>query len=110
MTKNQDIISQPLAKSTERRLIMGSISIDVPDDVLIEVKIPKRKIKDTLKKELAAALYREGILSIGGARKLAHMTKTDFHFFLGNKQIERQYDVQDYRDDMENIEALAKKS
>ena len=67
------------------------------------------KIKDTLKKELAAALYREGILSIGGARKLAHMTKTDFHFFLGNKQIERQYDAQDYRDDVENIEHWPKK-
>jgi len=88
---------------------MGSISIDVPDDVLIEAKIPKRKIKDTLKKELAAALYREGILSLCGARKLANMTKTDFHFFLGSKQIERQYDFYDYRDDVEIIEHWLKK-
>jgi predicted HTH domain antitoxin len=88
---------------------MGSISIDVPDDIMIDAKIPKRKIKDTLKKELATALYREGILSLGGARRLANMTKTDFHFFLGNKQIERQYDFQDYIDDVENIERWQKK-
>lgn len=88
---------------------MGSILIDVPDDILTEAKIPRRKIKHTIKKELAAALYREGILSLGGARKLANMSKTDFHFFLGNKQIERQYDFQDYCDDMENVQRWLKK-
>lgn len=88
---------------------MSSILIDVPDEILLEAKIPKRKIKDTIRKELAAALYKEGMLSLGSARKLANMTKTDFHFFLGNKQIERQYDLQDYSADMENIAQWQKK-
>jgi hypothetical protein len=39
--KNQDIISQSPANPFEGRLVMGSISIDVPDYVLIEAKIPK---------------------------------------------------------------------
>lgn len=76
---------------------------------MLKAKIPKQKIKDTLKKELAASLYKKGILSLGGARKFADMTKADLHFFLGNKQIERQYDFKDYRDDLENIEKWLKK-
>jgi len=34
---------------------------------------------------------------------LAEMSKTDFHFLLGERKIPRQYDIEDYAKDMENL-------
>ena len=31
------------------------------------------------------------------------MTKIDFNFLLGERQIPRQYDIEDYDKDMENL-------
>jgi len=82
---------------------MGSITIEIPDDVLLSAKLPRERIKEELKKELALHLYREGILSFGAARKLAGMEKLDFHFLLGQRKISRHYDLEDYKKDLEYI-------
>lgn len=82
---------------------MGSITIEIPDDVLLAAKLPRERIKEELKKELALHLYREGILSFGAVRKLAGMEKLDFHFLLGQRKISRHYDLEDYKKDLEYI-------
>jgi len=82
---------------------MGSITIEIPDDVLLSAKLPRERIKEELKKELALHLYREGILSFGAARKLAGMEKLDFHFLLGQRKIPRHYGLEDYKKDLEYI-------
>ena len=82
---------------------MGAITIEIPEDVLLSAKIPRKRIKEELKKELALHLYREGILSFGAARRLAGMEKLDFHFLLGQRKILRHYDLEDYKKDLEHI-------
>ena len=66
-------------------------SINIPEDVLIAIKIPKKDVEKVLKIELAITLYQRGILSLGKARKLAEMSKWEFIERLGERKVERRY-------------------
>ena len=82
---------------------MKTLALEIPEEVLFELKIPKQRWRVELRKELALQLYRENLLSFGNARRLAGMTKRDFHDLLGERQIPRHYDVEDYETDLENL-------
>lgn len=84
---------------------MRSYTISLPEEILRSAKIPRQQWDTVLKRELALQLYREGMLSFAGARRLAEMDKLDFHMLLGERQIPRQYDVEDYEQDLENLKA-----
>jgi predicted HTH domain antitoxin len=82
---------------------MKTISLQIPEDIIYHAKIPKRSLEKELKKELALQLYREGIISFANAHRLAEMSKIEFHYLLGEHKIERQYDIDEYEKDLENI-------
>ena len=50
--------------------------------------------------ELALAPYARGALSFGKARELAGLSKYEFGWLLGRRDIPRQYDAQDLHDDI----------
>ena len=83
---------------------MKTLTIDIPEEVLIAVKIPRDRLKTDLKRELALQLYRENMISFANAHRMADMTKIEFHHLLGNRRIPRQYDSEDYEKDLENID------
>jgi len=82
---------------------MDSMRIEIPSDVISAIKLPRKELDKTLKAELAIHLYATGILSFGPARRLAEMSKMEFHFLLGQRHIERQYDEEDYKKDLANL-------
>ena len=84
---------------------MRSYTISLPEDILRSAKIPRPQWDAVLKRELALQLYREGMLSFANARRLADMEKLDFHRLLGERHIPRQYDIEDYEQDLENLQA-----
>ncbi len=43
---------------------MKTLTLDIPQDVLISVKIPRNRLKAGLRRELALQLYRENINSV----------------------------------------------
>ena len=83
--------------------VMKSINIQIPEDVVLAAKIPHKRFKEEIKREIAVHLYKEGILALGAARRLAGMEKVDFHFFLGQRKVERHYDIDDYKKDLEQV-------
>jgi len=83
---------------------MASLIIEIPADVVSAIKLPRKELDRALKIELALHLYATGILSFGPARRLAEMSKMEFHFLLGQRRIERQYDLEDYKKDLANLE------
>ncbi len=85
------------------RELMKTVSLAIPEDILFTVKIPRKKREAELRKELALQLYREGLISFANARRLAQMSKIGFHYLLGERQIPRQYDLEDYEKDLENL-------
>ena len=82
---------------------MKTVAIEIPETIVFQLKIPKQRVQVELRKELALQLYRENLLSFGNARRLANMTKLEFHELLGERQILRHYDVEDYEKDLENL-------
>jgi len=79
------------------------LTLDIPKEVLISVKIPRNRLKTDLRRELALQLYRENMISFANAHRLAEMTKIEFHYLLGERQIPRQYDQEDFEKDLENL-------
>ena len=106
LRRKRETQKQKLSHVNEAR--MDSMMIEIPSDVIPAIKLPRKELDKALKAELAIHLYATGILSFGPARRLADMSKMEFHFLLGQRRIERQYDVDDYKKDMANLEKWEK--
>ena len=76
-------------------------SIDVPGDVYDALNVPEDEREAVLRRELAVALYREGILSVGKARELSGLSRREFHHLLGERKIERHYTSEELDEDRE---------
>ena len=79
---------------------MDKIILEIPAEVVEGMKLPPDEIERELKKEIAVALYRRGILSLGKARKLAGMSRWEFEELLGERKIPRHYGEKELEDDI----------
>jgi predicted HTH domain antitoxin len=86
---------------------MNTVTLQIPEELLLSIKIPRKSLEVELKKELALQLYREGLASFANARRLALMSKIEFHYLLGERQILRQYHIEDYEKDLSNLDKWA---
>jgi len=75
-------------------------SIEIPEDVLTSIKIPKKELEKTLKVDLAVTLYQREAISLGNARKLAGMSKWEFIEELARRKILRHYTEKELREDL----------
>ena len=82
---------------------MKMFSIQIPEEILFSVKIPKMQWEKEIKKELALHLYEKGLISFANAHRLAELSKIEFHYLLGQNEIPRHYDIDDYEKDLENL-------
>jgi predicted HTH domain antitoxin len=57
-------------------------------------------MRQELRRELAIALYAQGMLSFGKARELAEMETYEFGKLLGERQISRHYGREELEDDI----------
>ena len=83
---------------------MKTVAIEIPEDLLVDFTFPKEEWETELKKELALQLYRDKLMSFVNARRLAGLSRIEFHYLLGERHIPRHYDVEDYRQDVENLQ------
>ena len=74
------------------------VQIEIPEEVILGMKIPEGELEEVIKVELALSLYQKGYLSLGQARKLAGLSKQDFINELSRRKIHRHY----YREDLED--------
>ena len=70
---------------------MAKLTLEVPQEVVEAVRLPPAEVEGELRKELALALYRRGVLSLGKARILAELNLWQFEELLGVRQIPRHY-------------------
>ena len=61
---------------------MQPTSLQIPEKAMLTAKIPCQHLKKELIKELALQLYREGIVSFANARRLADLSKIEFHYMV----------------------------
>jgi len=77
------------------------LRIDIPEDVILSLKIPKEEIDRILKLDLAIALYERGAISLGKARKLAGLNKWEFIQELGKRKVKRHYTQEELKEDIQ---------
>jgi predicted HTH domain antitoxin len=82
---------------------MGTLKLEIPEDVLGSLRIPPDEVEDELRKELAVALYERKALSLGKARHLARMSRWEFHELLGKRKVVRHYEIEDLEGDLEYV-------
>jgi predicted HTH domain antitoxin len=63
--------------------------------------MPEGRLAGELLRELAAALYADGLLAFGKARELAAMGKYEFGRMLAARGIPRHYTREDLQDDLD---------
>ena len=77
-----------------------ALTLTIPDDVLVTIKLPKARVETELRKEVAFALYERGLTSMGVARRFANLTKWEFIEGLAERGIERHYYEADADEDI----------
>ena len=74
--------------------------MEIPEDVLTSIKIPKKEFEKELKINLTVVLYQRDAISLGKARKLADMNKWEFLEELGKRKIPRHYTEKELGEDL----------
>jgi len=85
---------------------MPKLDIEIPEEFMQSLKIPRDEIPERLKRELSLRLYKKGLLGFGKARELAGMSKWEFHILLGKEKIPRSYDIEELEKDIKTIVEL----
>jgi predicted HTH domain antitoxin len=85
---------------------MKGLSIEIPEDVIVHLRLPPRNLEQELKKELAVHLYAEGLLPQASACRLAGMNRLAFAHLLGERQIPVRYTSQDLDQDLQTLGEL----
>ena len=84
---------------------MHSITLTLPAESLVGVRIPPRDLHNELLRRLATALFADGILSGASACRMAGMGKAEFQHLLGERGITQPLDEMDYEQDLANLAA-----
>ncbi|MCK4761502.1 MAG: UPF0175 family protein [Candidatus Aminicenantes bacterium] len=77
------------------------MTIEIPEAIVHTMKLPREQVKDYLLIDIAASLYKQGILSFGKARQLCEMSKWEFQRELGIRKIERHYEEKSLLEDID---------
>lgn len=84
---------------------MQDVTLTLPGESLVGVRIPPRELHSELLRRLATALFSDGILSGASACRMAGMGKAEFQYLLGERGISQPLDEIDFEQDMSNLAA-----
>jgi predicted HTH domain antitoxin len=76
-----------------------NLTLHIPDSVARSLRIPEAEAEERLRKELAAALYANDLLSFGKSSELAGLGRFDFSEVLAQRGIVRHYGEDELNDD-----------
>jgi len=76
------------------------MELHIPRSVADAISLPEGRKTKELQRELAIALYREGMLSFGKARELAGLDKFSFGQLLGERGVVRHYGDEELDEDL----------
>jgi len=76
------------------------ITVEIPESIANDLKLPEAQVDSAIRKELAYALYGRGIASLGLARRLAEVSKWEFLRELQARSIPRQFDDTEWDEEL----------
>lgn len=66
---------------------MGVVSIQVPEEILLDLHVEQNGFAEYIKEMLALDLYKNKKVSLGYCARVAEMTKEEFIQFLGENEV-----------------------
>lgn len=84
---------------------MQDLTLTLPGESLIGIRLPPRELQRELRRRLAVALYSDGILSGASACRMAEMEKTEFQHLVGERGVTQPLTDADFEQDLENLAA-----
>jgi predicted HTH domain antitoxin len=84
---------------------MAPLTLTLPAESLVGVRIPPRDLHNELRRRLAAGLYADGILSGASDCCMASVGKAEFQYMLGERGIAQPLNKADYEQDLANLAA-----
>lgn len=77
------------------------IDLHIPSSIAEALRLPEAEAEQAIRRELAIALYGQGLLSFGKARELAALDKAVFGQLLGERGVLRHYGPQEAAEDVQ---------
>ena len=78
-----------------------SLMLEIPEEAVNAMRLPRGEVERELRKELALALYARGALSIGKSAEVAGMPRREFEAMLAQRRIERPYSFSELQRDLD---------
>jgi len=82
------------------------VDVEIPEDLLLELNVPKQQASEELKKLTVLELYREGIFSLSKAAEMVEMSIQDFLSLSADRSIPIHYTKKNLEKDLETIKKL----
>jgi len=82
------------------------ITLEIPDEVVKEAKLPAANADNEIRKSFAVWLYAKGILGAGKARELAGVSLSEFYALLEKEGTFLNYDKEMLAEDLKSLEEM----
>lgn len=79
---------------------MESIILQIPPEIVAQIKLPLKRAKKVIMEELVLRLYEEGIISAGQGAYLLKMDRISFERFLAEHCVAIHGDVAELDEDI----------
>ena len=79
---------------------MKSLVLEIPGKVADAMRLPDGEKSERLHLELAISLYAQGILGLGMAAQLAHLTRAELNRVLAQRQVPIHYGAEELAEDL----------
>jgi len=76
-----------------------SFHLEIPDDVVESLHLPREEAERELRTDLALVLYARGALSTGKAAQMCQLSRWSFEDLLAQRKIERPFAEADWEHD-----------
>lgn len=85
---------------------MQSVLIEIPEDIVSQIKLPPKRAKQMITEELVIRLYQQGIITSSQGRRLLSMDRLRFERFLAENEIPIHGDPDELDADIKNLEQV----
>jgi predicted HTH domain antitoxin len=85
---------------------MNSIVLEIPQEIVLQLKLPPKRAKKMLMEELVLRLYEDGIITSGQGAALLRMERLRFEQFLAEHEIPIHGDPDELEQDIANLKSV----
>ncbi|QTA81621.1 UPF0175 [Desulfonema limicola] len=85
---------------------MQSVLIEIPEEIVSQIKLPPKRAKQMIMEELVIRLYQQGIITSAQGSRMLNMDRFSFERFLAKIEIPIHGEPDDLEKDIKNLEQV----